>query len=102
MKPRQKLTTKQEAIFRFLARHFAQNQAMPTLREIGPAFGIGSTNGVVCHLNALVQKGYLRWRTVDGHSVSRGYEIVGLSELIAPIVNQHVKALLAEAKATEE
>jgi repressor LexA len=32
----------------------------PTLREIGDAIGITSTNGVVEHLRALARKGYIR------------------------------------------
>ena len=31
----------------------------PTIREIGLAMGIRSTNGVVSHLDALTSKGYL-------------------------------------------
>jgi repressor LexA len=31
----------------------------PTVREIGASMGITSTNGVRCHLDALVKKGYL-------------------------------------------
>jgi SOS-response transcriptional repressor LexA len=95
---RKKLTPRQEAVFRFVAKHFAEHQAMPALREIGEEFDIGSTNGVVCHLVALVKKGFLSWRRMKGgRALSRGYEIVGLSELIEPIVNQHIKTAIAEA-----
>lgn len=32
---------------------------MPVVREIAAEFGISSTNGVMCHLQALVKKGFL-------------------------------------------
>jgi SOS-response transcriptional repressor LexA len=53
------LSPRQFAVGRFIHEHLAANGFAPTLREIGKALGIGSTNGVNDHLKALEHKGYL-------------------------------------------
>ena len=53
------LTTRQKKIFEFIRSGIESNGAGPTVREIAEQFDIVSPNGVVCHLRALVKKGYI-------------------------------------------
>jgi repressor LexA len=53
------LTERQLAILGYIAEHIQQQRFPPTIREIGVAMGIRSTNGVNDHLKALERKGYL-------------------------------------------
>ena len=49
-------TKRQFEILVFIAKCVATHDAPPTLREIGRAFGIASTNGVVDHLRAMERR----------------------------------------------
>lgn len=53
------LPPRQKELLDFIAAYTDQRGVPPTLREIGEALGIRSTNGVSDHLKALVRKGYL-------------------------------------------
>lgn len=53
------LTVRQKDILDFIREHIVENGYPPTVREIGAAFGIRSTNGVADHLKSLERKGYL-------------------------------------------
>ena len=53
------LTARQREILDYIALFIKENQYAPTLREIGAAMNIASTNGVNDHLEALRRKGYL-------------------------------------------
>jgi repressor LexA len=53
------LTDRQLEVLRFIAREIEERGYPPTIREIGEALGIASTNGVNDHLKALEKKGYL-------------------------------------------
>jgi len=53
------LTDRQEEILHYIQRYLDENGYPPTIREIGHAFGIRSTNGVNDHLKALERKGYV-------------------------------------------
>jgi len=53
------LTERQQEILDFIRRHITDEGYPPTVREIGTAFGIRSTNGVADHLKSLERKGYL-------------------------------------------
>ena len=53
------LTARQKKIFNYIRRHIDKSGYGPTVREIAAAFDIASPNGVVCHLDALVQKGFI-------------------------------------------
>jgi len=65
------LTEKQQEIFDFILRSLREDGAIPTVREIAQAFGYASTNAVVCHLDALANKGYIS----RSPGVSRNIEI---------------------------
>jgi repressor LexA len=53
------LTDRQLEVLRFIAREIDQRGYPPTIREIGEALDIRSTNGVNDHLKALERKGFL-------------------------------------------
>jgi repressor LexA len=53
------LTDRQLEVLRFIARQSEEQGYPPTIREIGEALDIRSTNGVNDHLKALERKGYL-------------------------------------------
>jgi repressor LexA len=53
------LTDRQREVLRFIARQIDDAGYPPTIREIGEALDIRSTNGVNDHLKALERKGYL-------------------------------------------
>jgi repressor LexA len=53
------LTRRQLAILSYIHRHIRYEGYPPTLRELGVAFGIKSTNGVNDHLLALEHKGMI-------------------------------------------
>ncbi len=54
-----KLTKRQALVMDFIAERIDACGYPPTIREIGRAFGITSTNGVADHIKALAKKGYL-------------------------------------------
>ena len=53
------LTDRQLEVLRFIARQIEDQGYPPTIREIGEALDIRSTNGVNDHLKALERKGFL-------------------------------------------
>jgi repressor LexA len=53
------LTRPQGEIFRFIYERARDTGTQPSVREIARQFGIGSANGVGCHLRALARKGWL-------------------------------------------
>lgn len=53
------LTDRQAQVLRFFVGYSLRHLAQPTIRAVGAAFGIRSTNGVNDHLKALARKGYL-------------------------------------------
>lgn len=67
------LAPRQRALLDFIASYQDQKGIPPTIREIGEALGIKSTNGVSDHIKALVKKGYLE-RVGDARS-SRGVRL---------------------------
>ncbi len=54
------LTERQLEVLRFIASEIDERGYPPTIREIGEALDIASTNGVNDHLKALEKKGYLQ------------------------------------------
>jgi DNA-binding MarR family transcriptional regulator len=72
----QDLTHRQYVVLRCIREFTEKNGMPPTLREIGNAVGIGSTNGVADHLKALERKGYL---TRAAGSKSRGVRLLARS-----------------------
>ena len=66
------LTKRQQEILDFIESFLQQHGYPPTLREIGNAFGISSTNGVRVNLAALEKKKYIIRRPW----LSRGIELI--------------------------
>ncbi len=67
------LAPRQRELLDFIASYTDQKGIPPSLREIGEALGIRSTNGVSDHVKALVRKGYLE-RVGDART-SRGLKL---------------------------
>jgi repressor LexA len=55
----QPMTARQAECLAFIESYIAKNERSPTIREIGQAMGIRSTNGVNDHLKRLVAKGLI-------------------------------------------
>lgn len=60
--PAGELTTVQRDIWKYILANVEEKGYPPTLREIGDAFHIASTNGVRYHLKVLMQAGWLEHR----------------------------------------
>ena len=57
---RPKLTARQQEMLDYIERETGSTGVPPSIRQIGTALGISSTNGVRLHLQALQKKGYIR------------------------------------------
>ncbi|HSQ41472.1 MAG TPA: transcriptional repressor LexA [Fibrobacteraceae bacterium] len=66
------LTSRQEEVLEYIRRRSDETRFPPTVREIGEAFHISSTNGVRSILGALIKKGYIK----RSPRLSRGLEIL--------------------------
>jgi repressor LexA len=81
------LTDRQLEVLRFIARQIEENGYPPTIREIGEALEIRSTNGVNDHLKALERKGFLTRDPVKSRALiptSAAREVLGGGEASAP------------------
>lgn len=67
------LSKRSKEILEYVRRSQRQRGLPPTIREIGEAFGIASTNGVRYHLTLLEKAGHLRRQG----RISRGIEAMG-------------------------
>lgn len=67
------LPPRQRQLLDFVATYQDQRGIPPTLREIGEALGIRSTNGVSDHIKSLIRKGYLE--KVGEARTSRGVRL---------------------------
>lgn len=93
---REGLTLRQRGVLRFIQTEIERRGAPPTVREIGQAFAIGGTNGVVCHLRALERKGYIRRSKLK----ARGIEVVGQHDELLTLLRE-ARAAIHPACATE-
>ena len=71
-------TKRQKEILDFIETFIKERGYPPTIREIGKAVGIGSTNGVVSILDALERKKYI----MRHRYLSRGIELVNVPKVI--------------------
>jgi SOS-response transcriptional repressor LexA len=53
-------TPRQLEVLAVISRHMLDYGSPPSIREIGAQLGIGSPNGIMCHLRSLIRKGLLR------------------------------------------
>ena len=65
------LTERQREIYEYIRKRVTEDHRPPTVREIGEAFGISSTNGVRSVIGALIRKGYVS----RSPKLSRGLEV---------------------------
>jgi repressor LexA len=56
---RPKLTERQQELLQYIEHEVSNTGVPPSIRQIGTALGISSTNGVRAHLKALEKKGYI-------------------------------------------
>ncbi len=75
----QSLTDRQKQILDYVVTYFGDHGQVPSLREIGDAVGISSTNGVMDHLRSLSRKGHVDISNV-GTSKSRAYRVTRLTD----------------------
>lgn len=73
------LTDRQRAVYEAIVAHLRAHGHPPTLRVLGDAVGISSTNGVHDHLVALERKGWIT-RASDGESRGTRPVIVDVCE----------------------
>jgi repressor LexA len=71
------LTQRQEEVFEFIRKRSEETRLPPTVREIGEAFHISSTNGVRSILGALIKKGYIK----RSPRLSRGIELLEVEQV---------------------
>ena len=84
------LTDRQLEVLRFIAREIEERGYPPTIREIGEALDIRSTNGVNDHLKALERKGYLTRDPVKSRALiptSSARELLGGDQATAKASN---------------
>lgn len=54
------LTKRQEQVFDAIKSYQRRNGVPPTIRELSKAIGVRNMNGTVCHLRALMAKGFIK------------------------------------------
>jgi repressor LexA len=89
------LTERQLEVLRFIARQIDDAGYPPTIREIGEALDIRSTNGVNDHLKALERKGYLTRDPVKSRALiptDAARSVLGASSRPANVVSLASKA----------
>lgn len=90
------LTKKQKAVFQFIREKIENRGYGPTVREIGDKFGIGSPNGVMCHLRALEKKGLITREPNRSRAIQISSEFLE-SEAGLPMCGQVAAGVLHEA-----
>lgn len=73
--PSRPLTTRQAEVLQFIEDYLVAEQTMPSIRDIGEAFGISSPNGVICHLRALEKRDLIERDT----NKARGIRLKGVT-----------------------
>lgn len=63
------LTARQSLLLNFIRKFTAKKGYPPTVREMAYYMGVGSPNGLMCHLKALKKKGYVEWEPKTARSV---------------------------------
>lgn len=76
------LTERQRKVLEFIVQYIQENRYPPTVREIGVAMGIRSTNGVSDHLKALERKAYLERQGMKSRALvptAGAWKLLGVS-----------------------
>jgi len=96
------LTDRQLEVLRFIARQIDEAGYPPTIREIGEALDIRSTNGVNDHLKALERKGFLARDPVKSRALiptPAAKEVLGAGKVIS--LQRHAQARASAARLVE-
>ena len=62
-------TDRQQQMLDFIRKFREKSGYSPSVRDIAEAMGIGSPNGVFCHLKALKTKGLIDWTPSEARSI---------------------------------
>lgn len=81
------LTERQRGIYEMILDHFAENLAMPTIRELAHKDGTTPKN-VQDHMVALSKKGYLV-RSEENYASSRGIIVANKLDLLSAIATKY-------------
>jgi SOS-response transcriptional repressor LexA len=71
---RDTLTYRQREVLEFILKYQKDYENPPTIREIGNHFRMSNTNAVMCHIRALVKKGFLS----KGNNQSRSLNVIAI------------------------
>lgn len=64
------LTKRQHQVIDTIDELQRQKGYSPTFRELAAALGIGSPNGVMCHLRPLKELGFVHWEPGKGRTLA--------------------------------
>ena len=73
---RQKLTSRQTAIYQYIRDFIRTNKYPPTRQEIATAFRFASPNAAQQHVEALEKKGWIKLVRSNWTCISRGIQLV--------------------------
>lgn len=77
-------TDRMRDVYGYIFATMQREGCRPTLRDIADRFGIGSSNGVVCHLRGLALRGFIEFTNRDASgrhvSVTNHYKILRLPD----------------------
>ncbi len=95
-----KLTQRQQDVYKFIRDKIRGRGYGPTVREIAEHFDINSPNGVVCHLKALVKKGFISREP----NMSRAIQLIAepIEERGMPLAGRIAAGVLHEAIEQDE
>lgn len=65
---KKELTSRQQEIYEFIKQEVLKYRP-PTVREIAAQFGIRSSNGVMCHLKAIENRGWITRNKLDARGI---------------------------------
>lgn len=86
--PKEALTDSQRRVYDFVREHIHADSRPPTVREIGDALGISSTNGVRDALLILERKGYIRREKNLSRAIELTEESTAMNTESIPIVGR--------------
>ena len=95
---RPKLTARQQEMLDYIERVVSTTGVPPSIRQIGAALNIRSTNGVRSHLKALEKKGYIH----RSQRTSRGIAMLDRLKKAATSALQETNAAVARARLPEK
>ena len=84
---KERLTSKQEEVLKYIKEFIAEHKYPPSIREIGASIGLKSPATVYVHLNNLEDKGYIKKEStknraiellVDNEYLDRGEDVVSV------------------------